>query len=348
MLHSPVWSGPSASSPGTDSARALRLFCTPGRSGVKASSTRAKAGSTRETGIIDPSLSAGAGFDTEAALTGTFQVSLTRAVLPYREVGEQSLPGGRLADIGLGVVVDGSDPARADVVDLGSAEIRVVDLTGPLVVLGWLYPSGLRSLRRVVEDTGFSEMDRTRAFTFSMALRALNSAGFGPLTRPTILRIGFRDLCQDLDLHEGTAIRLLLPSGNVARVHLDYETVTLVARAGGPLPNRELESALVEAFGGRELLRGSARDPLSVHAYYLPLPIPRGLEETRRLLDRLRRGFVHLLARFEPERYRSLRDLTGALGERDSLRSLQDRMEVPRLETIIPAERPSTGVSGVH
>ncbi len=87
---------------------------------------------------------------------------------------------------------------------------------------------------------------------------------------------------------------------------------------------------------------------MSVQAYYLPLPIPRSLEDTRRLLDRMRRGFVHLLARFEPERYRTLRDLTGALGERDSLRSLQDRSEVPKLETIIPAETPPTGARGVH
>ena len=217
---------------------------------------------------MDLSLSAGAGFETGASLTGTFQVSLTRAVLPYRDAGDRVLPGGRLADIGLGVVVDGSDPARADVVDLGSAEIRVVDVTGPLVVLGWLYPSGLRSLSRVVEDAGLEDMDRTRRFTFSMALRALNSAGFGPLTRPTVLRIRFRDLCQDLDLHEGTAVRLLLPSGGVARVHLDYETVTLVARTGGSLPNRDLEAALVDAFGGRELLRGSLQD--SVSAQGLP------------------------------------------------------------------------------
>ena len=238
------------------------------------------------------------------------------------------------------------DPARADVVDFGSAEIRVVDVTGLLVVLGWLYPSGLRSLSRVVEDAGLEDMDRTRRFTFSMALRALNSAGFGPLTRPTVLRIGFWDLCQDLDLHEGTAVRLLLPSGGVARVHLDYETVTLVARTGGSLPNRDLESALVDAFGGRELLRGSLQDSVSAQAY--PLPIPRSLADTRRLLDRMRRGFVHLLARFEPERYRSLRDLTGTLGERDSLRSLKDRLDLPRMETVIPAQRRSSGVTGVH
>jgi hypothetical protein len=297
---------------------------------------------------MDLSLRGGAGLETETSLTGTFQISLTRAVLPYRDLRDDSHHGGRLADIGLGVVVDGVDPARADVVDLGSAEIRVVDLTGPLVVLGWLYPSGLRSLRRVVEVTPAEERDRARAFTFHMALRALQSAGFSPLTRPTILRVGLRDICQDLDLHEETAVRLLLPSGGVARIHLDYESVTLITRAGGQLPTRELESALVDAFGGRELLKGSLQDPVGDQGYHLPLPIPRSLSDTKRLLHRLRRGFTHLLAKFEPERYRSLRDLTGALGERDSLHSLTDRLEAPKLESVHPVEAPIAGLRGVH
>ena len=109
---------------------------------------------------MDLSLSAGAGLETDASLTGTFQISLTRAVLPYGESRGKVPHGGCLTDIGLGVVVDGADPARADVIDLGSAEIRVVDLTGPLVVLGWLYPSGVRSLRRVVDGAGADELDR--------------------------------------------------------------------------------------------------------------------------------------------------------------------------------------------
>lgn len=292
----------------------------------------------------------GAGLESESSLTGTFQVSLTRAVLPYRDEGDRLLPGGRIGDIGLGVVVDGSDPARADVMDLGSAELRVVDLTGPLVVLGWLYPSGLRSLERVVEDAGLNEQGRARAFTFNMAVRALNAAGFGPLTRPTVLRMGFRDLCQDLDLHEGTAVRLMLPSGGVARIHLDYENATLVARVGTSVPTRELERALVEAFAGRELLRGrgAGSDAASASAYHLPLAIPRSLADSRALLRCLRRGFVDLLARFEPERHQSLEELTGTLGERDSLRGLRERTDLPRMEAVRVADRSASGLKGVH
>ncbi len=54
--------------------------------------------------FMDLNLSAGAGLEADASLTSTFQVSLTRAVLPYRDAGDHVLPGGRLPDIGLGVV----------------------------------------------------------------------------------------------------------------------------------------------------------------------------------------------------------------------------------------------------
>jgi hypothetical protein len=299
---------------------------------------------------MQPHPNAHSGVESESALTGTFEVSLTRAVLPLRDGSDGSPPGGRIQDIGFGVVVDGSDPVRADVIDLGSAEYRVVDLSGPLVVMGWLYPSGLRSLCRVVADTDGNGIERARAFTFNMALRALRGAGFGPLTRATLLRIGFRDLCQDLDLHEGTAVRLLLPAGGVVRAHLDYDSVTLVVRTARSTPNLDLEAGLAEAFPGRELFRGPLRDALGAQVYHLPLEIPRTMSEARFLLGDLRRGIVRLLGRFEPERLGSLREITSTFGERDSLRTLTDLPESPRLERVVaPAPREaSTGSGSVH
>lgn len=274
-------------------------------------------------------------FKPESSLTGTFEVSLTRAVLPYRDGSDGSPPGGRIQDIGMGVVVDGSDPVRADVVDLGSAELRVVNLAGPLVVMGWLYPSGLRSFGRVVADSESGAETRARAFTFGLAVRTLQGAGFGPLTRPTILRIGFRDVCQDLDLHEGTAVRLLLPSGGVVRIHMDYDNVSLVARTGRSAPSPELEAALIEAFPRQELFRGPMRDAVGAHAYHLRLPIPRTLEETREGLGAVRRGLVRLLGRFEPERLGALRELTSTFGERNSLGSLQALDQPSGLERVV-------------
>lgn len=284
----------------------------------------------------------------DSSLTGTFEISLTRAVLPYREVSEWFASGGRIHDIGLGVVMDGTDPARADVLDLGSADVKVVDLSGPLVVLGWLYPSGLRSLSRVVSDSGVEDLDRARAFTFGMAMRALQAAGFGPLTRPTILRIGFRDLCRDLDLHESTALRLVLPTGGVARLFLDYESVTLMVRAAGPNRDLDLEIAVSDAFPGRQLLRSTARDLVGAQAYHVPLPIPRSLGDARDLLATIRKGFVHLLARFDPDRYRSISELTGTFGERDSLRGMHDDLDRPTLETVVVGRRVVSGLRDVH
>ncbi len=281
-------------------------------------------------------------------LTGTLEVPLTRAVIPYRARGEGALHGGRLHDIGLGAVVDGNDPSRADVVDLGSAQLRVVDLTGPLVVLGWLYPSGLSSLRRTVLEEETGDREGARSFTFKMALRVLDGVGFGPLTRPTLLRIGFRDLCQDLDLHEGTAVRLILPAGGVARVHLDYDGTTLVVRTGRSRRCPDLEGALTDAFPERELFRTVLRDPVGTEGYHLPFPTPRSLSEVRDLMSRLRRGLIELLERFEPDRCRSLRALTGVLGARDSLRSLRGPIDPLSLERVPRSPSGASGRKGVH
>jgi hypothetical protein len=288
------------------------------------------------------------GLEHDSSLTGTFEVSLTRAVLPYRDKEEQSGSGGRIQDVGLGVVMDGTDPVRADVLDLGSAEVRVVDLTGPLVVLGWLYPSGVRTLRRIMEGVEGDDIERARAFTFGMALRALHGSGFGPLTRPTILRIGFRDLCSDLDLHESTALRLLLGTRGIARLHLDYESVTLMLRTARSSRDHDLETAVSEAFPGWDLFRATAREAVAGYVYHVPLPIPRSLAEASDLLQRIRKGFLHLLARFEPERLRSLSELTRTFGERDSLRGLNDRLDLPRMERVIVAGSPVAGLREVH
>jgi len=291
----------------------------------------------------------GVAFEPDPALTGSFEVSLTRAVVPYNDPQGHLLPGGRIQDIGLGVVMDGSNPARSDVLDLGSAELRVVNLNGPLAVLGWLYPSGLRSLQRAVEDLGASHPDRARAFTFGMAVRTLQSVGFGPLTRPTLLRIGYRDICQDLDLHEGTAIRLLLASGSVLRLHLDYESVTLVARTGRSTRDPVTEELLRDAFPERDLLRGSVSEPSGAWGYHIPLPVPRSLTETRSLLGEMRRGLGSLLQSLDGERFRSMRELHGALGERDSLRTLGEQDGGTRpLERVTSEPLAKTGVRGVH
>ncbi len=251
-------------------------------------------------------------------LTDVCDLPLTRAILIHRGHEDASLPGGRTEDLGLGVILDGRSPARAEILDLGSAEVRTGGLEGPLVILGWVYTSTLKALRAGLE-TGREEL---RQSTFPLALEAIRRAGFGPLTRPLVLRLGFRDLTRDLDLHESTAVRLIVPGGRVVRIHLEYDTTTLVARTGSGARDPKLECAFRDAFAAEDVAAGACLEAGGIHCYRIPFPAPSGLEETRRFMGRLRSGFLHLFARFESDRYRAVRDQLQAFGARDSLAPL--------------------------
>lgn len=256
--------------------------------------------------------------EADPLLTGVCELSLTRAVLTYQDQGDRKVPGGRMGDLGLGVVLDGARPSRSEVLDLGSARLRTVSLNGPLVILGWVYASTVRALR----DGLATNPDELRRLTLPLGLRALERNGFNALTRPLVLRLGFSDLVRDLDLHEGTAVRLLLPAGGVVRIHLEYDTTTLVARTGMASRNPALEGALRDAFSDSNLLGARGSGAAATQSYYLPFSPPSCVSEARRLLRRMRQGFLHLLARFEPDRYRVVREQLDTFGERDSLRAL--------------------------
>jgi hypothetical protein len=267
-----------------------------------------------------PSTGTGYRPEAEPLITGVCELALERAVLPYQDDADGALPGGRIDDLGLGVVLEGGDALRPQVLDLGSAQVREVHLEGPLVIFGWVFSSTLRTLRGGLAG----DPAALRRLTFTLALRTLERNGFSALTRPHHLRIGFRDLVRDLDLHEGTALRLAVP-GSVVRFHLDYSDATLVARTAGSTRNPSLEAALRDAFSSVELLGSRTPDATGIQSYHLPMTAPNGVAETRQLMRRLRRGFLHLLARFEPARYRAVREQLDAFGERDSLEKLRDR-----------------------
>src|SRR5690606_16599715 len=92
-------------------------------------------------------------------------------------------------------------------------------------------------------------------FSMRLALRVLERLGFGPLTRPTLLRIGFRDICRDLDLHEGTSVRIVVGPGRIVRAHLDYDGNALLFRTGSQARDPLLEEALAACFPTGELRR---------------------------------------------------------------------------------------------
>ncbi len=259
--------------------------------------------------------------DAMADVPGICDLPLTRGVVQYRDVHELYEPGGRIRDIGLAVVLSGRFASSARVVDLGSAEAKYLNLTSELVILDWVYEPTLAHLRRL---DAAAEVDppaaaSRRRYCFDLALRVLNRRGFSSLTRPVLLRIGFRDLCQDLDLHEETVVRIITGAGETTRVHLDYETNTLIFRTARRQADDGLEAALALAFPGLALRRTTAADADGFQRYHLRLGIPatfRDLQESMRVAQR---GLMRMVARFEPERYREVRRLVSTFGTRATL-----------------------------
>lgn len=277
-----------------------------------------------------------------ADVPGSCDLPLTRAVVQYRDLHERALPGGRIRDIGLGLVLDGTYASSAHVIDLGSGSVRPMDLSSELVILDWVYEPTLDHVHELLlreasmdRDPGSLEppADLVR-YCSRIATGVLERLGFSYLTRPSLLRIGFRDVCRDLDLHDGTAFRLLLGERRVARIHMDYESGSLLVRTGRTAPDQELEAALTASFQGAEIRRGREAQPMGTVRYQVRFPVPLTLDETRGLLRGVRAGLEGLLARYEPARFRAVRELLGTLGSRDSLSSLNLRDLSPGSEPV--------------
>lgn len=255
---------------------------------------------------------------------GICELPLTRAVVQYRDVHEMDAPGGRIEDIGLALVVDGRFAATSEAVDLGSGRVKVLDLSTELVVLDWVYEPTLGHVIELITAAAATHDDQElRRYAASLGLRILERTGFGPLTRPTFLRVGYRDICRDLDLHEGTSIRFVLGRGRVTRAHLDYDTCALVFRTALREADAPLEHALAEAFPSAELRREETTSESDAIAYHVRFSLPTSLSETRAALAHMRRGLVALMARFEPSRFRSLETLLETFGARETLSGLR-------------------------
>jgi hypothetical protein len=277
---------------------------------------------------------------------GICELPLTRAVVQYRDVHEMDTPGGRIEDIGMALVVEGRYASTAEALDLGSGKIKVLDLSTELVVLDWVYEPTLNHVTELITASAATDdPDSLRRYGFQLGLRILERVGFGPLTRPTLLRIGYRDICRDLDLHEGTSIRIVLGPGRVTRAHLDYDTCALVFRTAFDEPDPPLEHALSEAFPTGELLRTEPIESAEAIEYKVRFALPTTLTETRECLGRMRRGLGSLLARYDQERFRSLSRVMDTFGARETLNSL--RIHESRLH-VVPVPAPFAGSHVVH
>jgi hypothetical protein len=283
---------------------------------------------------MDPSLLTDTLPEAMGDVPGVCELPLTRAVVQYRDVHELDTPGGRIEDIGLALVVEGRYPSSAESVDLGSGQLKVLDLSTELVVLDWVYEPTLEHMSSLVTKaaTEAEAVVPLRQYSMRLGLRVLGRVGFGPLTRPTFFRIGFRDVCRDLDLHEGTSIRIVMGPGRLTRAHLDYDLGALVFRTAFQEPDAQLEHALLDAFPDgdlRRLVPVAAGDAL---AYQVRLPFPESLMETRQSVAAMRRGLAALIARFEPDRFQSVDRLLNTFGARETLGALHGHE--PRVQSV--------------
>lgn len=254
---------------------------------------------------------------------GICELPLTRAVVQYRDIHEMDTPGGRIEDIGLALVVEGKYAATSEVVDLGSGSVKVLDLSTELVVLDWVYEPTVEHVSELITaSAAMRDQDALRSYSRKLGLRLLERVGFGPLTRPTFLRVGFRDICRDLDLHEGTSIRFVLGPGRLTRAHLDYDACALVFRTAFQESDARLEHALSDAFPTAQLHREEPAGAADAVSYHVRMPIPTTLSEARTALAAMRRGLATLMARFEADRYASVARFMETFGARETLAGL--------------------------
>lgn len=281
-----------------------------------------------------------------ADVPGVCELPLTRAVVQYRDLHEVDPLGGRIQDIGLALVLEGRYASSADALDLGSADLKTLDLSAELVVLDWVYEPTMEHAHQLVrEAAGGGERTSLTSFCFRVGLQVLERVGFGPLTRPTLLRIGFRDVCRDLDLHEGTSVRILAGPGRVVRAHMDYDGNALVFRTSVQGRDPALEETILEAFPSGDLRRVAPTSGDGVGAYQLRFPLPLHFGEVRDELEEIHSGLVRTISRFEPDRFRAVDRLVSTFGRRETLARLH--LREPR-QSYLPVHERAAGASTVH
>lgn len=262
-----------------------------------------------------------------ADVPGICELPLTRAVVQYRDLHEVDPPGGLIRDIGLALVLEGRFASSVEALDLGSSTVKSLDLSSELVVLDWVYEPTLDHVNNLLADRALGDRSqeagsKLESYSFQIALELLGRLGYGPLTRPTILRIGFRDICRDLDLHEGTSVRIRMGEHNITRVHLNYDANALVFHALSAEPDSTLETAVLAGFPDNEVTRLSQEHNGGTVQLLVRLALPISLSGARRGLQTIRLGLNRLLAQFEPDRSEEVEQQLSTFGPRDTLSRL--------------------------
>lgn len=271
---------------------------------------------------------------------GTGDLSLTRAIVRYQP--EQCVDGSspRADDLGLALVVDGDYVAAVEAVELGSGRLLHLDLSTTVAILDWVYPSTLdyvRLLLRIPHEEDFAAPGEAvpgtlRGYCETIALGVLGRLDFGPLTRSTILRLGFRDILRDLDPHEDPVVRIQAGPNDRIEAWLDCDANALLVRRRG---SSDVEQArlLASLFPGAHV-RAIPTETRSGHQ--LRFPLPTTLDDARAQLRELRDGLLGLLASYEPERHRAIRHGLDIFGPRDTLAQL-DRDAFAAADAYLPS-----------
>ncbi len=268
---------------------------------------------------------------------------VTGAVVQYRSRHEITQRRALASDIGVALVTEGRFPSACVAVDLGSTAVKELDLSSELVVFSWVDRDTVDHVRHLLSNGGSAVGGPARdaePYCFALALRALREVGFSSISRPSFLRIGFRDIARDLDPGGTTGIRVRMGTGSVAHVELDPQANALVVRSDGFTAPTVMEEALAESFPAADLRRAPSSSAASVGAYEVRLPHPHTLGELRSLVERIRSGISHLVWRYEPERSRALSEQLDTFGRRDSL----GRLPAP---APTPADLGGSGVAPV-
>ena len=110
---------------------------------------------------------------------GICELPLTRAVVQYRDLHEMDAAGGRIEDIGLALVVEGRYASTAEVVDLGSGSVKVLDLSTELVVLDWVYDPTVDHVAELITASAATQQsDDLKVYSRKLGLRVLERVGF--------------------------------------------------------------------------------------------------------------------------------------------------------------------------
>lgn len=270
-----------------------------------------------------------------ADVPGACQISLTRGVVQYRDLHEVDTPGGRIQDIGVALILEGRYASSAEAIDLGSGAVKLLDLSQELVVLDWVYEPTLEHMAGLLREAAESG-DRTelRRFAFHVGMQVLERVGWSPLTRPSMIRLGFRDLCRDLDLHDGTSIRVVMGRGRVIRLHMDYDGNALVIRTPTGARDAQLEEAVAAAFPGGDVRRIVPPSSAAAGGYQLRFSLPQSLDELRDQMGVIRSGVIRLLGRYEPGRVALLESVIGTFGHRETLARIRASREEVHVERV--------------